>query len=884
MKKLIQKAVKVLAFLLVLALCYGLMDQVLKIKTDDMVSMVKLRQLPPDTVDVLLVGSSHIGMNIDNQRIFDEYGIASYNLWVGMQPLWNSYYYLEEALRYQKPKVVLMDVFLCGTTAEYSAPETAMKNIELLPFGIEKIRAALDSFENWTDAAEAVWGLPYYHERYDEITQDDLSLNYGKDDLSLFTPTTKDGVVTKLNILDYSAITDTLPLTEKNERYLKKTIELCKAQGIKLVLLVSPYEATEEECMRLNSVAKLAEENGVTFLNYLKEWNSLGIDPLTDFYDIGHLNNAGIAKYSTWMGAYLQSKYTLRDCRTVAGHIWNSDNTHHQTASSQTPSYLLEETFHGDGVSEYIDTGVHLYGNRYGAWTLLTRVDMNFDREGDQIFLSCFNEEGGNNFRGLILRGDRGNIHLILGSNAAIQMPTDIGDEMLLAIAKDGEKYTVYVNGTQLFSGYELPCDAYSGTLLLGCEELTPGGEKFRFSPTRVLNLEVYDSVLKDSEIRAWQPEDLPEAPKPLGVGVKDAAEAYTLPEQFVGGVETYRQASYLDTQTRLFASTATRFTLLTSVTPSENPGNGVFLSCFDENAQNYRGLLIRQLDNAQINIVFGQNVGVTVSGEFDREMHLTIVKDGKNYRIYADGQLVAEAESPAESYDGTLLIGAQRDADGNIFRISKTRVNHLSLYAGVMTEADIAAYDFAAAPLPPELVAESAAYTMPGAFVGNGSDRALDTGVKLYDVAMKDWTLDTVIDVRKGVNNGVYMSCFSEKIGHYRGFMLRQDNADTLTVYVGNSVGVTVDLSQGASLMHLVVVKSGSQYTIWQDGELVQRVESACDNYDATLLLGAQRDADGNLFRFSNAGIRTLNITDGALSDTDAAALSAPVKDNSRF
>ena len=33
MKKLIQKAVKVLAFLLVLALCYGLMDQVLKIKT-----------------------------------------------------------------------------------------------------------------------------------------------------------------------------------------------------------------------------------------------------------------------------------------------------------------------------------------------------------------------------------------------------------------------------------------------------------------------------------------------------------------------------------------------------------------------------------------------------------------------------------------------------------------------------------------------------------------------------------------------------------------------------------------------------------------------------------------------------------------------------------
>lgn len=173
MKKLIQKAVKVLAFLLVLALCYGLMDQVLKIKTDDMVSMVKLRQLPPDTVDVLFVGSSHIGMNIDNQQIYDEFGISSFDLWVGMQPLWNSYYYLKEALRYQKPKVVMVDVFLAGTSAEYSLNTVAMKNIQYLSMGVDKLKAALDSFPAWQDAVEAVWGMPFYHERYDELVQDD---------------------------------------------------------------------------------------------------------------------------------------------------------------------------------------------------------------------------------------------------------------------------------------------------------------------------------------------------------------------------------------------------------------------------------------------------------------------------------------------------------------------------------------------------------------------------------------------------------------------------------------------------------------------------------------------------------------------------------------
>lgn len=879
MKKPIQIAVKILAFLLVLALCYGLTDQVLKIKTDDMVSMVKLRQLPPDTVDVLLVGSSHIGMNIDNQRIFDEYGIASYNLWVGMQPLWNSYYYLKEALRCQKPQVVLVDVFLCGTTAEYSTKEVALKNIEYLPFGIDKIRASFASYEQWTDAVEALWGMPYYHSRYDELTADDFAT---VSDTGLSSPRQTEGVVTALNMLDYRAITNTLPLTAKNEEYLRKIIDLCKQENVSLVLMTAPFEATADEAMRLNAVGQIAEEAQVPFLNYLKTWDTLGIDASTDFYDIGHFNNEGIAKFSHIIGQYLAENYDLRDCRTIDGFIWKTEDTQ---IAENAPVFALQNVFAGDGVSETYDTGIKLYENRYDSWTLLTRIGLPLpSADGNQVIMACFDEQDSANYHGLLMRGNNGAIQVLLGGNRAYQLPKLDADSATIAITKNGDLYSIYLNGEKIYTDEQLPCDAYSGTLLLGCEELTPGGEKFRFSPTRVLNLEVYDSVLTESEILAWQPEDLPEAPKPLGIGVKDAAEVYTLPEQFVGGDESYRQASYLDTQTQLFASTATRFTLLTSVTPIENPGNGVFLSCFDENVNNYRGLLIRQLDDAQINIVFGQNVGVTVPGEMNRETHLAIVKDGKTYRIYADGQLVTEIESSADAYDGTLLIGAQRDADGNIFRISQTQVNHLSVYAGVMKDADIAAYDFAAAPLPPELVAESAAYTMPGAFVGNGSDRALDTGVKLYDVATKDWTLDTVIDVRKGVNNGVYMSCFSEEIGHYRGFMLRQDGADTLTVYVGNSVGVAIDLPQGASLMHLVVVKSGSQYTIWQDGELVQRVESACDNYDATLLLGAQRDADGNLFRFSNAGVRTLNITDGALSDTDAAALSAPVKDNSRF
>lgn len=280
MRKLIQKAVKVLAFLLVLALCYGLMDQVLKIKTDDMVSMVKLRQLPPDTVDVLLVGSSHIGTNVDNQQIFDEYGISSYNLWVGMQPIWNTYYCLKEALSAQSPQIVIAEVYLSTTTMDYSPKETAIKNVELLNLGINKVQAAFASYEKWTDAVEALWGLPYYHERYDDLTIADF---VQENDLSLPAPRRPEGGVAILKMLDYASITDKLPITEKNEQYLRKIIDLCKQKNITLILMAAPFEATEEAAMRLNTVAEIAKEEGVPFLNYVKEWDSLGMDANTDF-------------------------------------------------------------------------------------------------------------------------------------------------------------------------------------------------------------------------------------------------------------------------------------------------------------------------------------------------------------------------------------------------------------------------------------------------------------------------------------------------------------------------------------------------------------------------------------------------------------------------
>mgnify|MGYP000718372696 FL=1 len=48
---------------------------------------------------------------MNTQLLWDEYGMAAYLMTGAEQPLWNSYYNLKEALKNQKPKLVVLDMF-----------------------------------------------------------------------------------------------------------------------------------------------------------------------------------------------------------------------------------------------------------------------------------------------------------------------------------------------------------------------------------------------------------------------------------------------------------------------------------------------------------------------------------------------------------------------------------------------------------------------------------------------------------------------------------------------------------------------------------------------------------------------------------------------------
>lgn len=84
-----------------------------------MVTYTTFYEMPPNSIDVFFMGTSHMYNGISPRYLKEHYGIDSYNLVSSMQSTAIMYFWLKEALNYQTPEVVVFDVYnmisqICG--------------------------------------------------------------------------------------------------------------------------------------------------------------------------------------------------------------------------------------------------------------------------------------------------------------------------------------------------------------------------------------------------------------------------------------------------------------------------------------------------------------------------------------------------------------------------------------------------------------------------------------------------------------------------------------------------------------------------------------------------------------------------------------------------
>ena len=859
-KKILKDILKSILFLAGLAVLLLLCMSVLSFKHEDgSLPMRNYYDLPEDTVDVLMVGSSHIGMNVNTKLLWDEYGIAAYKCWGSTQPIWNTYYYLKECLKTQNPKVVMIDVHGASFSYEYSDYILQTKNLTGMRFSENKIDAVKTSSlkDGWADL---LLGFPTYHSRYSELTKEDFEyFPWNRHpELKELSNASMD-VVYPFRMIDIAGVEGSEPLKEKEELYLRKIIELCQENGLPLELIVSPYQVSEGEVKRYRSAAEIAGEySNVHFTNFNEIYKDYSIDTYRDYVDPGHLNKNGVPKYTHAIAELLEA-YRLPDRRTDVNHIWNRTKE-----KEAVPIYSLEYQFEGDGIQHYLDTGIQLYDNPLNSWTLLTEFEAPSYEDENGVVLACYDETEGN-YHGLLVRTNE-NHHLIIAFSSYMNFDAGQvreGQVIRLGVIKNHDSIDVYMNGSRL-NGTKLGSfSAYEGNLLLAAQH-TADGELFRFSKPVIHDLVVYDRCLKAEETASWHARILPE--EVIETVNNDAelekGQIYRLSATYRGdGVE-----KYVNTGVRLYEDPDESWTLLAKISPEIESGETVYFSDFLEDPKNYTGLLVRRVEDGLLNIMYGGGLGVNAEFPKDRDSKIAIVKKQSAYAVYLNGECIMDwTESGADAYDGELYIGCQIDFRGEKFRYSGTTVYNLEIFEGVLSEEMVQKWD--PSPLREETVPKGSAvdYHLAESFAGNGKDRYEDTGIRLYDVITKNWTIHALIDLSpKG--SGAALTCFAETPSDYHGLLLRQVDSGSYGLTVGTKY-ITIPCGPGPTLT-IDIVKDGFRYTVYADGVKTEETESRCSVFNGSLLLCAERMENGTPFRFSDQKIRKLEIIGEAMSE----------------
>lgn len=264
--------------------------------------------------DVVFIGDCEVYENFSTATLWEQYGINSYIRGSAQQLIWQSYYLLEDTLRYETPKAVVFNVL----AMQYDEPQKEAYNrmtLEGMRWSSAKVGSIAASMTSKEQFEDYLFPILRYHSRWSELAGGDLKYMFRVPKVS------HNGYYMRVDVKAAENIPDPRPLAdyqfgENAYAYLDKMVKLCREKGVRLILVKAPslyphwYSQWEEQ------MEEYAEANDLPYLNFLECLDEIGLDFQTDTYDAGlHLNLAGAEKLSAYFGRYLAEEEAVPDRR-----------------------------------------------------------------------------------------------------------------------------------------------------------------------------------------------------------------------------------------------------------------------------------------------------------------------------------------------------------------------------------------------------------------------------------------------------------------------------------------------------------------------------------------------------------------------------------------
>ena len=270
---------------------------------------------PEDSVDVLVLGTSLGYAGVNGNILFEEYGIATYSLCTAEQSYWLSYHYLEEALKTQTPKLILLDAKASMYTSDYTTLNRTVQAtmaIRDLDVRLRAIRACVAE----EDFLSIALGFPQLHSQYRALDENSF----------VFPPNNGGRGPNWKGYIEYEKTdpkekpslvwTSTKkPMNARQEEWFRKLLELAAEHEVPVLIVGFPCPDYANDHMYYNSLWAIADEYGVAHINYNDPDLRLRMLYSSDFADWQHMNVKGSATFSRRLGSDLKEMYDLPDRR-----------------------------------------------------------------------------------------------------------------------------------------------------------------------------------------------------------------------------------------------------------------------------------------------------------------------------------------------------------------------------------------------------------------------------------------------------------------------------------------------------------------------------------------------------------------------------------------
>lgn len=201
---------------------------------------------------------------------------------------------------------------------------------------------------------------PLYHSRYKDITREDFEDHVGTASYRYWKGFTMNPMQVAFSEPTGFDTDTRANLTAKTKNYLIRIIELCRERDIPLLFIKTPYIIEKWHQEIYNTVADIAGDYDVPFINFNFYYDDMGLDFSTDIADNDHLNPLGNAKFTRYLASYIESHYDIPDRRIASASTYESYQKMSEMCSKEVYNWQAKDVLDLPAYVNYLSAGNYI--------------------------------------------------------------------------------------------------------------------------------------------------------------------------------------------------------------------------------------------------------------------------------------------------------------------------------------------------------------------------------------------------------------------------------------------------------------------------------------------------------------------------------------------